>query len=85
MQDRNWAQRVELIASVSVVVTLVWLIVEVRANTGALERQILLDRAANMATPFMEGPELLKSFRRVESVDGWGPLDTDTPLVSSRT
>ena len=85
MRDKNWAQRIELIASVSVVVTLVWLIVEVRANTGALERQILLDRAANMATPFMEGPELLEPFRRVESVDGWGPLDTDTPLVSSRT
>lgn len=77
MRDKNWAQRVEMIASVSVVVTLVLLIVEVRANTGALERQIMLDRAANVATPFMEGPELLEAFRRVKSVDGWGPLETE--------
>ena len=77
MRDKNWAQRIELIASVSVVVTLVLLVVEVRANTGALERQILLDRSANMATPFMEGPELLEAFRRVKSVDGWGPLETE--------
>jgi ketosteroid isomerase-like protein len=77
MREKNWAQRIELIASVSVVVTLVMLIVEVRANTGALERQVLLDRAANVATPFMEGPELLEAFRRVKSVDGWGPLETE--------
>jgi ketosteroid isomerase-like protein len=77
MRDKNWAQRIELIASVSVVVTLVLLVVEVRANTGALERQVLLDRAAGMATPFMEGPELLEAFRRVKAVDGWGPLEAE--------
>ena len=77
MQDSRWAQRVEMLASVSVVVTLVLLIVEVRANTGALERQVLLDRAANISTPFMEGPALLEAFRRVKRVDGWGPLETE--------
>ena len=77
MKNGRWAQRVEVIASVSVVVTLVLLIVEVRANTGALERQILLDRAANVTTPFMEGPALLEAFRRVKSIDGWGPLEAE--------
>lgn len=77
MRGKNWTQRIEMVASVSVVVTLVLLVVEVRANTGALERQTLLDRAANMATPFMEGPELLEAFRKVKSVDGWGQMETE--------
>ena len=77
MKDSRWLQRVEIIAAISVVITLILLVVEVRANTKALERQVLLDRGSNVAVPFMEGPELLRAFEKVKAIDGWGPLEAE--------
>lgn len=69
----RWFHYIEVITGLSVVVTLVVLIVEVRTNTHAIERQILLDRAANAAAPFVLGPELLEAYERIKEVDGWDP------------
>ncbi len=77
MQDSRWAQRVEIVASISVVVTLVLLVIEVRGNTKAVERQVLLDRASTVSAPFMEGPELLEAFKRVKEVDGWDAMHVE--------
>jgi hypothetical protein len=77
VQDSRWTQRIEIVASISVVITLILLVIEVRGNTKALERQVLLDRASSVAIPFMEGPELLEAFEKVKVVDGWGALETE--------
>ena len=77
MKDSRWLERVEIVAALSVVITLILLVVEVRGNTKALERQILLDRGSNVAVPFMEGPELLTAFEKVKAIDGWGALEAE--------
>ncbi len=75
MSERKWVHWVEVLAAISVVVSLVLLVIEVRANTRALERQILLDRSANVSAPFTSGPELLEAFEKIKAVDGWRPED----------
>ena len=69
----TWLQRIEVITGLSVVVTLVVLIVEVRTNTREIQRQIFIDRVANIAAPFVSGPELLQAYERIKSKDGWEP------------
>lgn len=74
MKDRNWVQRVEMVASICVVVSLMLLVLEVRQNTRTIERQILSDRVSNLTVPFLEGPALLAAFEGVKRVDGWDEL-----------
>jgi hypothetical protein len=76
MNTNTVAQRVEWLTSVAVIVTLVVLILEVRGNTRALERQLVLDAAAQLSEPFLAGPELLEAYEHVKAVDGWEPLHT---------
>ncbi len=75
MRARRWRHWLELIAAISVVVTLIVLVIEVRANTKAIERQILLDRTANITAPYTSGPELLAAFEKIKRVDGWRAAD----------
>ena len=75
MSDRKWVHWAEILAAISVVVSLVLLVIEVRGNTRALERQILLDRSANVSAPFTSGPELLEAFEKIKEIDGWRPED----------
>ena len=69
----RWLQYIEVATALSVIITLVVLIVEVRTNTKTIERQLLVDRAGNIARPFMSSPELLEAFERIKEVDGWNP------------
>jgi len=71
MERNGLAKTVEWVTSLAVIVSLVVLVVEVRANTRAIERQILLDRYARIASPFIQGPELIEAVQRVKAVDGW--------------
>ena len=54
-RSAHWA---EIISSLVVVVTLIFLIHEVQGNTRALERQSELDQATALSDPFFEAPEL---------------------------
>jgi hypothetical protein len=63
-------------SSIAVVISLFVLIVEVRANTRALEREVLLDRSSRLAEPFLESEELFGAYERVKAVDGWEPLNS---------
>jgi hypothetical protein len=64
-------EQLEWITGLAVVISLIVLIVEVRANTKALERQINLDAATRISEPFLEPAELLAGYGRVKAVDGW--------------
>lgn len=70
MKLAQWANWAEIVASLGVVVTLVVLIQEVRYNTLTLERQADLDRAATLAQPFFEAPELAAVLAKIKAVDG---------------
>ena len=72
-KGRRLATIVEIVTGISVVVTLVLLLVEVRANTGALERQIRMDQAQSVAEPVLDDGLLRSAYRKVKERDGWEP------------
>ena len=69
MAKLNWREIAELAGITAVIVSLVILIIEVRGNTVALERQIAMDRANALAVPFFES-ELPSILAKIKSVDG---------------
>ncbi len=72
-RGRGLATVVEIVTGISVVITLVLLLVEVRANTGALERQIRMDQAQSVAEPVLDDALLRSAYRKVKQRDGWEP------------
>ena len=69
-----WAQFAELLSSVAVIVTLFFLIVEVRNNTRALERQIELDGISRVTGPLISSSDFAEIYGKVKEVDGAEPL-----------
>ncbi len=74
MKTEKLAHWAEIISSLVVVVTLIFLIHEVQRNTKALERQASLERAADLTTPFFEAPELASILAKIKEVDGADPF-----------
>jgi hypothetical protein len=71
----QWAQWAEIVASVAIVVSLVFLVQEVRYNTSILERQAVLDRTAAFNDQFFEDSPLPEILSKVKAVDGPEPLE----------
>ncbi len=63
----DWA---EILASLAVVVSLVFLLHEVRTNTRTVERESAYVEAAALAQPFFEAPEMRTVAEKVRRVDG---------------
>jgi hypothetical protein len=74
MKLQNFAHWAEITASLAVVVSLVFLIQEVRGNTQALERQAALDRAAALNSPFFEATQLASVLAKIKAIDGADPV-----------
>lgn len=70
----HWA---EIVASVAVVVSLLFLVTEVRTNTRVLEREAVLDRTAAFNTAFLEGLALPAILTRIKAVDGFEPVEQE--------
>lgn len=64
---------VEVLTGISIVVSLVLVAMEVRANTKAIERQIRVDRAQAMALPVLESAPLREAYGIIKNRDGWEP------------
>jgi len=67
-----WA---ELLASIAVVVTLVVLVLEVRATNISLERQAAMDRAGGLTEAFFEAPVFADILAKIKAVDGDDPIE----------
>ena len=63
----------EIVASVAVVITLVFLIYEVRQNTAAIERQTVLDRQSRLVEPYLASPEFRNVYTIIKKKDGREP------------
>ena len=73
LQDvTHWA---EIIASVAVVLSLVFLTLEVRNNTRALDRQAIRDRSEALNAPFLDNSDLPAIIAAVKAVDGPEPSE----------
>lgn len=73
MKVERWTQWAEIVASVAVVVSLVFLIQEVRYNTAVMERQAVMDRAAVVNAPFLGESQLPSIIAKIKAVDGPDP------------
>lgn len=70
MKLERWAHLAEIVASMAVVVTLVFLAVEVRANTLVIERQSYEQRTDRVFEPFLDPSTLPTIYAKVKAVDG---------------
>lgn len=71
MSRASTGRMVEWITNLAVVASLAVLVVEVRANTTAIERDMLQERSAKIYEPFLSGPDLMEALERIKAVDGW--------------
>lgn len=71
----RWAQWAEIIASVAIVISLVFLILEVRYNTALLERQAVLDRTEAFNSPFLGDTVMPSILTRIKAVDGFEAME----------
>lgn len=69
----QWAQWAEIVASVAIVVSLVFLIQEVRYNSSIMERQAVLDRTEAFNAPFFQESPLPTILTKVKEADGLDP------------
>jgi hypothetical protein len=69
MKIRNFSSWIDTIASIAVVIGLVLLILEIRVNTQAIERQAAVDRAAALTEPFYQSETLRSASEKVRAVD----------------
>ncbi|MCG8435346.1 MAG: hypothetical protein MJA83_15085 [Gammaproteobacteria bacterium] len=65
----KWRDIAELVGIVAIVISLVFLIVEIRENSLAIEQQAALHRAEAIATPYFES-ELASILVKISAVDG---------------
>lgn len=73
MKLQQWAHWAEIVSSIAVVVTLVFLIEQVHDNTRALDRQATLDRVNAVNASFLAAPALASVAARIKEVDGADP------------
>ena len=67
---RKWVELSELVASVAVIISLIFLIYEVRQNTATMEKQIWIDRQGRMIEPYMDSGEIRSAYAKIKSKDG---------------
>ena len=70
----KWAHASEVFGSIAIVISLVFLIQEVRSNTLVQERQLELERTLSYSDTFLSSPELADVIAKVKAVDGTEPL-----------
>ena len=59
-----------MVTGLTVVISLVVLIVEVRANTAAIERQGRIDQLSMVTQPFLDDVEMGLVLAKIKAVDG---------------
>ena len=67
-------ERLTLFANVAVVLGIVFLALEVRQNTRAIERQSRIDYADGITEPFLDDAPMGEVLAKVKAVDGREPL-----------
>lgn len=70
MKLEKYALMAEIFSAVAVVVTLIVLIQQVHANTAAIERQSLDERAARLVEPYLDSPMIREVYVKMKEKDG---------------
>ena len=70
MAEKGWQRWIEPVVAVSVVISLIVLIAEVRTNTRALDRQSRMDQLTILTQPFLDDVALGDVLAKIKAVDG---------------
>jgi len=76
MKLREISEFANLIASVAVIASLIVLIMEVRTNTDAVDRQSRMDQLNMLNEPYLDDVDLGEVLSKVKAVDGREPSVT---------
>lgn len=74
MKLERWAPLAEVLASVAVVFSLVFLVYEIRQNTKSLEREMQMELILSYSDVYLDQPILAEIYAKVKAVDGLEPL-----------
>ena len=66
----RWVELAEITASIGGMVTLVILIIDVRENTRAIDRQVQPERMSLLGEPFVSSPDIPRIYAAIKAVDG---------------
>jgi hypothetical protein len=69
MKAERWVHWAQIIASLAVMTTVVFLVVELRMTRRALERQATVERAGVLLRPFVEHPHLATILAKMKAVE----------------
>jgi len=75
MKLQDFAHWAEIVASFAVVVSLIFLTLEVRENTIAIESQAIRDRSNALNSSFARSPKIPEILAKIKTVDGPEPLE----------
>jgi len=70
MTRDQWRWWLEMVTGLAVIISLIVLILEVRTNTAAIERQSRLDHISMLTQPFLDDVEMGLVLAKVKGVDG---------------
>lgn len=74
MKFKKWVPIAEIVASVAVVISLGFLIFEIRQNTNTLELELERERVLQATDIYLNEPRLAEIYAKVKAVDGLEPL-----------
>jgi hypothetical protein len=70
----KWSSVAEILSSVAVLITLVFLVYEIRQNTKTLEREMQMELVLSYSDVYLNQPILAEIYSKVKAVDGLEPL-----------
>ncbi|MBC2839849.1 hypothetical protein [Robiginitalea sp. SC105] len=73
MKLKKLVQWVELVANIAVVISVVYLSLEVQKNTKAIESQSIKDRSQRLNQPYINSPLIPSILAKIKQVDGPEP------------
>lgn len=74
MKLKDWASTAEIVASFAVVISLAFIILEIRGNTLAIERQASIERYERIVDPYINTTAISSIYAKIKAVDGLEPV-----------
>ena len=75
MKLKKWVHVSEIVASIAVVASLIFLALQIGDNTRTLQRQEIRDRADALTSPFLDVSKVPSILTKIKAVDGIEDLE----------
>ena len=75
MKLKKWVHVSEIVASIAVVASLIFLALQIGDNTRTLQRQEIRDRSDSLTSPFLDVSQVPSILTKIKAVDGIEDLE----------